>query len=151
EVYAVDLVEWALHFGQRPLKRPLPHQREVLMVRHLRGAFRRVGAVRLVDAHRPPPPPPLGGALPHRAQPLRDRFRPPVGAALDDAGLQPQNYPERLARDKLIEELLDRLTERGFLTIGDLRDALSRNQLKLPDLAGAGEFFRGDPLLRSDR
>jgi hypothetical protein len=65
--------------------------------------------------------------------------------------MRPANYPERVALDKLIEELLDRVTERGFLNIGDLRDALSRNNLKLPDLAGPGEFFKGDRLLLIDK
>src|SRR5262249_5948649 len=44
-----------------------------------------------------------------------------------------------------------RIVERGFLNVGDLRDALSRNELKLPDLLGAGEFFAGDPLIRANR
>ncbi len=35
--------------------------------------------------------------------------------------------------------------------MSDLRDALARNQLKLPDLAGPGEFLRGDPLIKANR
>src|SRR5581483_8768427 len=58
---------------------------------------------------------------------------------------------ERVARNKLAEELLDRIVARGFLNLGDLRDALSRNQLKLPDLGGPDELWRGDALLRADR
>jgi hypothetical protein len=46
---------------------------------------------------------------------------------------------------------VDGVVERGFLTLGDLRDAISRNQLKSPDLASAREFFAGDPLLTADR
>ena len=63
----------------------------------------------------------------------------------------PQNLPERVARKKLVEELLDQIGERGFLTMGDLRDAISRNNLKLPDLSEPLDFFRGDQLLRADR
>ena len=55
------------------------------------------------------------------------------------------------SRDKLVEELLDIVASRGFLSQPELRDALSRNQLKLPDLTGFGEFFSGDPLLRANR
>ena len=55
-----------------------------------------------------------------------------------------------MARDKIIEELLDRVVDRGFLTLGDLRDALARNRLKLADLSGPGEFLGGDPLLRAN-
>src|SRR5262249_51811954 len=59
--------------------------------------------------------------------------------------------PERTAFLKVVEELLDRIIEYGFLTFGDLRDVISRNQLKLSDPTDAQEFVRGDPLLRLDR
>src|SRR5262249_167894 len=36
-------------------------------------------------------------------------------------------------------------------TFSDLRDAISRNQLKLPDLGDPQDFLQGDPLLRLDR
>ena len=39
---------------------------------------------------------------------------------------------------------------RGFLRIGDLRDAIARNRVKLPDLRGPGELVRGDPLIRAN-
>jgi len=35
--------------------------------------------------------------------------------------------------------------------MSDLRDALSRNNLKLPDLTSVGQFFYGDQVLRADR
>src|SRR5205814_6804986 len=44
DVYALDVVEWALSLGRRPIKRLLPHQREVLMTKHLRSAARRLNA-----------------------------------------------------------------------------------------------------------
>src|SRR5262245_64003725 len=58
--------------------------------------------------------------------------------------------PERVARKKLVAELLDRGMKLGFLNLGHLRDAVSRNGLKLRDLGGVGELVRGDPLLRAD-
>ena len=42
---------------------------------------------------------------------------------------------EDVARNKLVEELLDAVVEKGFLSLGDLRDAMSRNAIKLHDLA----------------
>src|SRR5947209_4308005 len=51
----------------------------------------------------------------------------------------------------MVEEMLDRIISQGFLTFGDLRDTISRNQLKLPDLQDPQDFIRGDPLLRLDR
>ncbi len=35
--------------------------------------------------------------------------------------------------------------------MGDLRNALAKNDLKLPDLSGPGELLTGDRLLRADR
>src|SRR5262249_4762454 len=45
----------------------------------------------------------------------------------------------------------DRISEYGFITFSDLRDAVARNSVKLADVADASEFVRGDPLLRLDR
>src|SRR5438128_7281696 len=47
--------------------------------------------------------------------------------------------------------MLDRIAAYGFLTFSDLRDTLSRKQLKLPDLGEPQEYVKGDPLLRLDR
>jgi hypothetical protein len=65
--------------------------------------------------------------------------------------MQPENPPERTAFNKIIEDLLDRIVEHGYLTYSDLRDSISRNQLKFHDLPDPQEFIRGDPLLRLDR
>jgi hypothetical protein len=150
EIYAVDLAGWAVTLGRRPFKRLLPDQREILVLTHLRKA-----AIRL---RRLPGPEPERGRLERlvdhaihlKEAQIRARFRGRIGDALDQAGLRPANLPERVARRKLVEELLDLVVERGYLRIGDLRDALSRSQLKLHDLSGIGEFLRGDPLLQAD-
>ena len=151
DVYAVDLVEWIVSWGRKPVVRLLPHQRQVNLVRHLRHAANRLASVRLPEADRKPSLDLLHTAIGRQEERLRDRFRPLLAASLDESGLHPACYAERVARDKLIEEMLDRVVDRGFLTIGDLRDAVARNRLKLPDLHGPGEFFLGDPLIRANR
>jgi hypothetical protein len=151
EIYAVDLVEWGLSLGRRPVQRPLPGHREVLIVKHLRNAARLLVAARLAEADRRRLSQLLWSAIRRAEAGLRGYFRPLVERAFDDVGLVPQNLPESVARAKLVEELLDQVTERGFLTMSDLRDALSRNQLKLPDLAGPGEFLFGDKLILLNR
>ncbi|MGQ9573982.1 MAG: hypothetical protein ACUVUC_01565 [Thermoguttaceae bacterium] len=150
DIYTVDVVEWVLSLGRRRVKRPLPRQRDVLMCRHLRSAARKLARVRLSDSHRFQLSSLIRAAQERTEGRLREHFRPLLVKTLDEVGLRPQNLPERVARAKIVEELLDRIAERGFLTIGDLRDALSRNNLKLPDVAGLRDFLRGDPLLRSD-
>jgi hypothetical protein len=147
-IYTADLAGWAVSLGRRPLRRPLPGQQRVRVVRDLRNASQRLLRARLPEADGRRLGGLLGAALRHSEERLRVHFRPLLRDALDEVHLAPANLPERVARHKLIEELLDRIVERGFLTLGDLRDALSSNQLKLPDLAGPAEFLRGDPLIR---
>jgi hypothetical protein len=151
EIYSVDLVKWAVALGRLPLKRPLPGHREVLMVKHLRNAARMLVSVRMDDSDRTCLSQLLAAMVRRGATRLRDYFRPKIEKALDDVRLSPSNVPEEVARSKLIEELLDKITDRGFLNMSDLRDALSRNQLKLTDLAGPGEFFWGDKLILLNR
>ena len=82
---------------------------------------------------------------------IRNRLRPLVSGTLREVDLRPENLPEKVALEKLVEELLDQIVERGFLRFGDLRDALSRNDLKLADVATPIDYLRGDQLLRADR
>ena len=151
EMYTIDVVEWALSWGRRPMKRRLPAQRDVLMLKHLRSAARRLAAARIAEQRRRQLARLLRRRVARIEARLREQLRPRIVAALDDVGLLPQNLPERVARKKLVEELLDRIVDQGFLAIGDLRDAISRNNLKLPDLSGRVDFLRGDRLLRADR
>lgn len=151
EIYSLDVIEWALSGGKRPIKRPLPAQRLVRITKHLRSAAARLTQARLSDEKRQHLARLMQTALSRTENRLRDLFRPVLNDALTGVGLQPSNVPERTAFLKMIEELLDRIIEVGFLTFSDLRDTLSRNQLKMPDLADPQQFVRGDPLLRLDR
>ncbi len=149
-VYALDLGRWARSWGRAPIKRKLPGQQVVLMCNHLRAAKGRLHAVRVSSWARGRLEALVEAAISRTEQQLRGRFRPKIDAALDQVGLTPRNLPEKVARLKLVDELLDSVSERGFLAMGDLRDALSRNNLKLPDLASGAEFLWGDPLLQAD-
>jgi hypothetical protein len=150
-IYAADVVEWAYSLFQRPLARPLPNQPLVLAVKHLRSAVKRLSAVRVTNVERQALERLLHDALQGAEHRLRERFRPPLREALDHVGLRPLNFPELMGEAKFIEELLDRITERGFLNMSDVRDALARNQLKLPNLSGPRELLGGDPLIRLNR
>jgi len=150
EIYTADLVEWTLSLGKRDIRRPLPSQREVLMCQHLRRAARRMRLTRISSNQRERLTRLLNSAVKRAESNLRRRLRPKIEAALDKVGLDAANLPEEIARHKLIEELLDRIAERGFLKIGDLRDALSRNQLKLPMRSLPRSLVQTDKLLRTD-
>ncbi len=151
EIYKIDLLGWAISRGKTPLKRPLPNQRVVMMSKHLRSAALRVPVVLIDDAGRHELSELLHAAAHAAEQILRKRFEPLVAQSLTEVGFVPDGVVERVAFRKMTNELLDGIVKRGFLTIGDLRDAISRNQLKMPDLTSVSEFFSGDPLLRADR
>jgi hypothetical protein len=147
----VDLVSWALSFGKRPVVRALPATREVRILRHVRNAYRRVRYVRLPGAERKLLAKALTWANTRADSNVRGALRPQIFAVLDKVGIAPDHLPERVARDKLVEELLDLACLRGFVTLPHLRDAVSRNQLKLDDLDGVYELWSGDALLQADR
>jgi hypothetical protein len=151
EMFRLDPVGWLVSLGRSPLKRPLPHLREVNMSKHLRSAAKRLCRVRLPHETRVRLDELLRSATRDAEQALRDRFRPWVDSTLESEWVRPANLPERVAFRKLVDELLDPIVVRGFTTLADLRDACSRGQLKLPDLGGPVEFFMGDRLLRADR
>lgn len=149
--YALDAGEWLLSAGKRPIRRPLDSERFVRVPAQIRTAAHRLTAARLTDADRQALAALLRGALDRAETRLRQRFRPVLTDALHDAGLQPATLPERAALEKTVEELLDRISSSGFLRFADVRDAIARGQMKLPDLSGAPEYLGGDPLLRLDK
>ncbi len=145
----VDVIGWLASFGRRPIVRPLPMARPVRVARLLERAFEASHGLELG----PGPRRELEGVLRAAVAKARENTRlallPVLRAVLDEVGLRPTNVPEEVAREKLCAELLDRIRERGFLGLGELRDALSRSNLKLHNLR-AEELTRGDALLRAD-
>lgn len=150
-VYVVDTWDWIRSLGGHPIKRALPNQREVLVAKHLRTAAGRLSAVRITLDEREELTALLGSSARAAETQLRSKLRPVVSRLLDEVPLLPRNVPERVARAKIIEELSDKVVERGYLNIGILRDTISRNQLKLGNLDTLDELVFGDQLLRADR
>ena len=150
-IYTLDVAEWLMSAGHKPIRRPLDGQRFVRVPAQLRSATRRLAAARLSDADRQALAVLLRDAQNQAEKRLRARFRPVLTEALRDAGLAPSSLPEQAALAKTVEELLDRISTSGFLGFADVRDAIARGQMKLPDLSGPQEYVRGDPLLRLDR
>ena len=151
ESYVIDLSAWLLSFGRRPLKRLLPAQREVLLSKHLRVATSRLGKVSVSAGEREHMAILLRAAAVSAEHRLRERLRPALEETLIEVGFLPQNLPERVSFRKIVEELLDAVVERGFFAMGDIRDAIARNNLKLDDVADPLELVAGDRLLRADR
>ncbi len=150
QISRTDLLGWLISRGKRPIRIPLPDHRLVLMLSHLRSASARLARMHGPEPQRTQLAKLVDDATRREERELRETFRSRFHRVFDEVGFVPANLPERAARRKLIEELIDLVIERGYLRLGDLRDALSRNQIKLPDLASGRELVAGDPLLRAD-
>ena len=150
DLYALDLVEWAVSLARKPIKRAVPLQADVLLVKHLRSAASRLAKTRLGDEDRRRLSILLRAATHHCEERTREKIRPILTESLESVGFSPETQGERVALRKIVEELLDRITERGFLTMGDLRDSVSRNQVKLED-ATPTDMILGDKLLKANR
>jgi hypothetical protein len=129
----------------------LPAQREVLISKHLRVATSRLGKLPISAGQREHLSILLQAAAVSAEARLRERLRPPLEETLIEVGFVPQNLPERVSFRKIIEELLDAVVGHGFFAMGDIRDAIARNNVKLDDVADPLELIAGDRLLRADR
>ncbi len=148
---ALDPARWIFSRGKKPLVRPLPATREVRVAGHLRAAARKSACARLERSDRSLLCRTLERAVQRADDNVRLALRSAIVEALDTVGLRPGAMVEQVARDRLVEELLDEIVERGFTSFSRLRDALSRNRLRLGDLSGGRQLIEGDELLQLDR
>lgn len=148
---AVDVVKWALSLGKRPVVRKLPMTRTLRIARHIRSALDKLRHAELPSADRRLLSRLLRHAVKRAEDNVRATLRPVLQETLTTVGLVPEGLPEQVASKKLVEELCDKAVSRGFLSIAELRDALSRNQLKLADVAFPREMVLDDALLRADQ
>lgn len=150
-VYRLDLIDWIRTLGRRPIRRPLPLMQDALTLRHLKTIRRRISVARIDAVDRARLLNLLNNVSPRVESRSRNRLRNIIEEVFDEVGLVPADVPEQVARRKIVEELLDRVVEKSYFSISDLRDTLSRNNLKLPDVTTLREVAFGDGLLRADR
>jgi len=148
-VKTVDPLSSLFSLGKRPIVRALPASRVVRVRRALGKALAKVPKTDLPREAREELRDALAELERASDERLRAELRTPIVDVLAEVGLRPRGVAEEVARDKLVDELLDRAATRGFFGIGDLRDALAKNQLKCDDLT-ARALLTGDELLRAD-
>ena len=147
--FAVDVVTWATSLFRRPIVRPLPAVSVVRVARHLGHAYEKSHRATLAKTDRKLLERVFRDALRCAKENARRCVKPALEGVLDEVGLGPKCVPERVAREKLSEEVLDLVLERGSLGLSQLRDALSRSSLKVANLR-LGELLTGDAVLRAD-
>ncbi|MFO0553732.1 MAG: hypothetical protein U0271_35440 [Polyangiaceae bacterium] len=150
ELYTLDVVEWALTRGKRPIKRPLPAQRDVRIAKHLYAALAKLPRTAVAEPARSDVADLLRQFARRAELNVRAALGPHIGRALEEVGLRPENIPEQVSKKKLVEELLDQIVGHGYISLGHLRDSLSRSNLKMSNLTWR-ELVDGDALLKADR
>ena len=150
-LYNTNLARWLFSFGKKPLNEEQPARQAFLPLKHLRSAFGRIPGSGLTRLERDNLETVFHHAIHRMEARVRTIYRKPLREALQAVEVQATNLPEKISLDKLREELLDRLVERGNLTMSDLRDAIARNRIKLENLAHPAEFLIGDTILRLNR
>lgn len=149
ELFTLSVVDWALSFGKMPVKRAIPAQRRVRIVKHLRAALAKLPAVDL-DATSRNGVARLLRTWIHRAEGnVRDAFSGIIESTLKEVGLFADSAPERVSMKKLVGELIDKILDHGYLSISQLRDSISKSALKMSNLE-ADELWKGDALLLAD-
>lgn len=147
----VDLPSWILSGGHRNVVRSRQDTRHLQVARILQQASsarlhtveRRRAELRGLER--------LVRDAQQRAEGnARCELRPRIRTVLRDSRFAPGSGPERQAFDKLVEELMDAILDRGFISLPQLRDAVSRNEAKLADVSETGQLWHGDALLRAD-
>lgn len=151
EGYRTQLLSWLLTFGRKRLIRPLPRQRTALVHRHVAAALRRLPSLALSSDMVEIANALLLPAIETTAANVRSRLAPAIHHSLTTAGLVPRTLVEEAAFDALVDEVVHDIANRGFESFGNVRDAISRNQVKLHDLQGVRELVLGDPLLLANR
>ncbi|WP_422926599.1 hypothetical protein [Singulisphaera sp. PoT] len=149
--FRMDFWGWVNNFGKTPIRRDQPLLGAVMAENHLRRAAHRLASVHVGVEDRARLGHLLHDALDQADELLRRRLRKPIETTIEEQGFRPCNLPERVAFKKLVDELLDKISSRGHLSIGELRDACSRSNLKLPDIKSFGDAIRRDRLLQADR
>ncbi len=149
--FLVDVPSWILSGGSRPIVRPREATRTLTVARHIEAARNRVERVEQSKARKQKTISVLTRAREESYEMVRSALRPRIERTLVRVGLRPTSGPERQARDNLVAELLDQVLDRGFVSISQLRDAISRNELKLSDMSSLSELTGGDALLLADR
>ena len=146
-----NFTEWVLWLGKVPMLREELLAREVKLLGHLRDAVANLRRSTLPHPSRTPLDRLLTDAVHKCEKGLHDQVAPLISRAIADAKLKAENVPEQVAHQNLTAELADRIVSHGRLAFSDVRDSVSRHQLKLPDVTNPIKLESGDEMLHLDR
>ena len=155
--FKISFFGWLFSFGRKSFKTPLPALSHLKKIRSLRAIQKRIYNLQLRKYEINLLINLMQSTFENEENRVREHYRPLLKEAFIEAGLQPKEVEgiasqrESVALYKMQEEVLDLFVEKGYVHMTDLRDIISRNQLKMDDLRSPQEFVLGDQLLRLDK
>ncbi|BBM87866.1 hypothetical protein [Candidatus Uabimicrobium amorphum] len=155
--FKVSFFGWLFTLGRKSFKTPLPALSNLKKIRSLRAIQKRIYNLQLRKYEINLLINLMQSTFENEENRIREHYRPLLEEAFVQAGLHPKesdgilSQRESVALYKMQEEVLDLFVDKGYVHMTDLRDIISRNQLKMNDLRSPQEFILGDQLLRLDK
>ncbi|TNE50871.1 MAG: hypothetical protein EP343_06895 [Deltaproteobacteria bacterium] len=141
---------YLMSLRRQPLERSLENYGLVRSMHYLQTSLKKLSFLPLSQKKRQKWAVPLQQAQQTLEAAIREQFRPLMLEAMEEAGLKTTNHREEIAQNKICEELLDCIIRNGRFSFSDVRDVISRNDLRLKD-PGFRELLSNDVLLRMDK
>lgn len=145
--FVTRLARWIRHKGQVPLQIPLDHYGMIRAMHYLQVTLRRLEGLPLPEQRLERLLIPIHQANHYIEQSVRETFGPRLIEAMNKVGLVPASLREEVAQARIRDDLMDLVVRRGQFSFSDMRDVISRNDLRLPTSTWR-DFLHGDILIK---
>lgn len=150
DFFLTQLGRWILAFGRVPIQVGLAQYGLVRSLHYLQSMQQKINYLPLSEAQRARWMKPLDTAHHFLDASIRSTFGPKIKDAMEEAGFHAHNAQESVAQSKIREELLDLVIERGQFSFSDVRDVISRNDMRLSDPSWR-QHLSGDNMIKLNR
>jgi hypothetical protein len=147
--FLTQIGNWAKSLGKQPLQMGLDHYGLVRSLHYLQATQKKMSILPLSEKQIARWLKPLDSAHDYLESRIREVFGPKILEAMEEAGFHALNSREAVAQAKIRDELLDLVMVRGRFSFSDVRDVISRNEMRLHDPSWR-ELALGDKMLRLD-
>ncbi|RME04818.1 MAG: hypothetical protein D6805_01745 [Planctomycetota bacterium] len=150
EFSQLDLFGWLSSLGKSPLVFPLKYYPLFRKLKYLQSAQKKVDKLKLPRKIVLEYSETISQACKNSNLEISKQLRPILEKALLEHGFSPKLAQEKIAFEKIQTEFLQLILQRGHSYFSNLRDVISKNDLKLKDV-GLWDLFFLDPLLKLDK
>ncbi len=150
EFYATRLFRWLKSFGRKNIKIKLQNHGYIRSLYYLQDAQKKLDFLEIPEETKEKWLEVLRSATEQLEEEIREIFGRRILMAMDNAHFRPANHRERIARIKIRDELLDIIIKRGKFNFSDVRDVISRNDMRIKDPSWK-ELLFGDQLIQLDK